>query len=127
MTDPNTAGTTKYWRNAMMANEKYGLKFFEGLKANGCKMESGTTATHNQVAAGEYDVGVCLDYVTANIKEKGSPIEFVYPEDTVSIFSPIGIVKDAKNMENAKLLYDFILSQARRSSSLRICFRFARA
>ena len=111
MTDPNTAGTTKYWRNAMMANEKYGLKFFEGLKANGCKMESGTTATHNQVAAGEYDVGVCLDYVTANIKEKGSPIEFVYPEDTVSIFSPIGIVKDAKNMENAKLLYDFILSQ----------------
>ena len=63
------------------------------------------------VAAGEYDVGVCLDYVTANIKEKGSPIEFVYPEDTVSIFSPIGRVKNAKNMENGKLLYDFILSK----------------
>ncbi len=111
MSDPNTAGTTKYWRNAMMANEKFGKAFFEGLKANDCKMESGTNATHNQIAAGEYDVGVCLDYVTANIKEKGSPIEYVYPEDTVSIYSPIGLVKDAKNLENGKLLYDFILSQ----------------
>jgi len=111
MTDPNTAGTTKYWRNAMMANPKYGVTFFEGLKANGCKMASGTTATHNEIAAGEYDVGVCLDYVTENIKEKGSPIEFVYPEETVSIFSPIGLVKNAKNMENGKLLYDFILSK----------------
>lgn len=111
MTDPNTAGTTKYWRNAMMANPKYGLRFFEGLKANECRMESGTTATHNQVAAGEYDVGVCLDYVTANVSSKGSPIAFVYPVDTVSIFSPIGLVKDAKNEENGKLLYDFILSQ----------------
>ena len=35
----------------------------------------------------------------------------MYPEDTVSITSPIGIVKDCKNIENAKLLYDFILSK----------------
>lgn len=111
MTDPNTAGTTKYWRNAMMANPKYGAAFMKGLKANRCSMESGTTATHNQVAAGGYLVGVCLDYVTANVAGKGSPIAFVYPEDTVSIFSPIGLVKDCKNEENGKLLYDYILSK----------------
>ena len=111
MSDPNTAGTTKYWRNAMMANPKYGVPFMEKLKANKCYFESGTTATHNQVAAGAYKVGVCLDYVTANLVKEGSPITFVYPEDTVSITSPIGIVKGAKNIDNAKLLYDFILSK----------------
>ena len=111
MTDPNTAGTTKYWRNAIMTNPKYGVEFIKGLKANKCSMESGTTATHNQVAAGGYLVGVCLDYVTANVASKGSPIAFVFPEDTVSIFSPIGLVKDCKNVENGKLLYDFILSK----------------
>ena len=47
MTDPNTAGTTKYWRNAIMANPKYGVPFMEKLKANKCYFESGTTATHN--------------------------------------------------------------------------------
>ncbi len=111
MTDPNTAGTTKYWRNAIMANPKYGVPYMEKLKANKCYFESGTTATHNQVAAGAYKVGVCLDYVTANLVNEGSPIAFVYPEDTVSIFSPIGLVKDCKNAENGKLLYDFILSK----------------
>ncbi len=111
MTDPNTAGTTKYWVNAMMANPKYGVPYMEKLKANKCYFESGTTATHNQVAAGAYKVGVCLDYVTENLIDEGSPIEFVYPEDTVSIFSPIGIVKDCRNPENAKKLYDFILSK----------------
>lgn len=54
---------------------------------------------------------MCLDYVTANLVAEGSPIAFLYPEDTVSIASPIGLVKDCNNEENGKLLYDFILSK----------------
>lgn len=111
MTDPGTAGTTKYWRNAIMCSEKYGADFIQKLKDNGCYLESGTTATHNQLAASAYKVGVCLDYVTANLANEGSPIAFVYPEDTVSIFSPIGLVANCANEENGKLLYDFILSK----------------
>lgn len=111
MTDPGSSGTSKYWRNAIMTHPDYGQEFIQQLKDNGAYLESGTTATHNQLAASAYKVGVCLDYVTANLANEGSPITFVFPEDTVSIFSPIGLVKDAKNKENAKILYDFILSK----------------
>ncbi|HHW73257.1 MAG TPA: ABC transporter substrate-binding protein [Firmicutes bacterium] len=111
MTDPGTSGTSKFWLNAIISHPKYGLDYIEKLRANGCYMESGTTATHNQIAAGAYQVGVCLDYVTATLAEQGSPIAFIFPEDTVSIFSPIGLVKNAPNGENAKLLFDFILSR----------------
>ena len=111
MSDPGTAGTTKYWMNAMMCSDKYGADYMQKLKDNGCLLESGTTATHNQLAASAYQVGVCLDYVTANLVAEGSPIAFLYPEDTVSIASPIGLVKDCNNEENGKLLYDFILSK----------------
>lgn len=111
MSDPGTAGTTKYWMNAMMCSDKYGADFMQKLKNNGCLLESGTTATHNQLAASAYKVGVCLDYVTANLVADGSPIAFLYPEETVSIASPIGLVKDCNNEENGKLLYDFILSK----------------
>ena len=111
MSDPGTAGTTKYWMNAMMCSDKYGTDYMQKLKDNGCLLESGTTATHNQLAAQAYQVGVCLDYVTANLVAEGSPIAFLYPEDTVSIASPIGLVKDCNNEENGKLLYDFILSK----------------
>lgn len=111
MSDPGSAGTTKYWMNAMMCSDKYGTDFMQKLKDNGCYLESGTTATHNQLAASAYKVGVCLDYVTANLSSEGSPIAFLYPEDTISIPSPIGLVADCKNEENGKLLYDFILSK----------------
>ena len=111
MSDPGTAGTTKYWMNAMMCSDKYGADYMQKLKDTGCLLESGTTATHNQLAAQAYQVGVCLDYVTANLVAEGSPIAFLYPEDTVSIASPIGLVKDCNNEENGKLLYDFILSK----------------
>lgn len=111
MTDPGTSGTSKFWLNAIAASEKYGIEYLEKLRANGTYVESGTTATHNQLAAGAYRVGVCLDYVTASLAKEGSPIAFVFPEDTVSIFSPIGLVKNSANNENGKLLYDFILSK----------------
>ena len=78
MTDPGTAGTTKYAVGALIASKDYGPAYFEKLKANGTELQSGTTATHNQIAAGAYKVGMCLDYVTNNLKAKGSTIEFVY-------------------------------------------------
>lgn len=111
MSDPGSSGTSKYWRNAIMTNENYGAEYIQKLKDNGCYLESGTTATHNQIAASAYKVGVCLDYVTANLANEGSPIAFVFPEDTVSIFSPLGLVSNCANEENGKLLYDFILSK----------------
>ena len=112
MTDPGTAGTTKYAVGALMASKEYGPAYFEKLKANGTELQSGTTASHNQIAAGAYKVGMCLDYVTNNLKAKGSTIDFVYlDKDIVSIFSPVALVKGAKNEKNGKLLIDFILSK----------------
>jgi iron(III) transport system substrate-binding protein len=49
--------------------------------------------------------------MTANLVELGSPVAFIFPKDTVAIFSPIGLVKNSANNENGKLLYDFILSK----------------
>ncbi|MBR1417746.1 MAG: ABC transporter substrate-binding protein [Synergistaceae bacterium] len=112
MTDPSSAGTTKYFVAALLADANYGEEYFKKLRANGCELESGTTATHNQVAASAYQVGIMLDYVSHNLEAQGSPIAFTYlPKDLVSIFSPIGLVKNSANQENGKLLYDFILSK----------------
>ena len=112
MTDPSQASTTKYWMAAMMQSEKYGPAYFEKLKANGVELESGTTATHNRVADASYQVGICLDYVSANLIAEGSPMAFHYTtEDVITMTSPIAMIKGCANEENAKLLMDFILSK----------------
>ena len=112
MTDPAQASTTKYWMAAMMQSEKYGPAFFEKLRENGVELESGTTATHNRVADASYQVGICLDYVSANLIAEGSPMNFHYTsEDVITMTSPLGIFADSQNVENAQKLYDFILSK----------------
>lgn len=112
MTDPGSAGTTKFTVCALMNNPEYGEQFFIDLKNNGTELESGTTATHNKVAQGAYKVGICLDYVTNNLVNEGSPIAFQYLDnDIVSMYSPIGLVANCANEENGKLLYDYILSK----------------
>ncbi|MCR5499184.1 MAG: extracellular solute-binding protein [Acetatifactor sp.] len=73
MTDPAQASTTKYWMAAMMQSEKYGPEYFQKLRDNGVELESGTTATHNRVADASYQVGICLDYVSANLNAIGDP------------------------------------------------------
>ena len=112
MTDPAQASTTKYWMAAMMQSEKYGPAYFEKLRDNGVELESGTTATHNRVADASYMVGICLDYVSANLIAEGSPMAFHYTtEDVITMTSPVAMIKGCANEENAKLLMDFILSK----------------
>jgi len=112
MTDPAQASTTKYWMAAMMQSPKYGPDYFQRLRDNGVELESGTTATHNRVADASYQVGICLDYVSANLIAEGSPMAFHYTtEDVITMTSPIAMIKGCANEENAKLLMDFILSK----------------
>ena len=64
------------------------------------------------MADASYEVGICLDYVSANLIAEGSPISFQYTaEDVITMTSPIAMIKGCANEENAKLLMDFILSK----------------
>lgn len=73
-----------------MADDRYGTDYFVRLHANGCELESGTNATHRQVAEGNFPVGICLDYVAASFADAGEPLVFLYPKDLISIYSPVG-------------------------------------
>ena len=76
------------------------------------ELESGTTATHNRVADASYMVGICLDYVSANLIAEGSPMAFHYTtDDVITMTSPIAMIKGCANEDNGKLLMDFILSK----------------
>ena len=110
--DPASASTTKYWMAAMMQSSKYGPDFFQKLMDNGLALESGTTATHNRVADGSYKIGICLDYVSANLIAEGSPMKFRFTDsDVITMTSPVALIKNSSNPDNGKLLIDFILSK----------------
>src|SRR5690606_26779134 len=52
-----------------------------------------------------------VDFMALNARAKGSPIEFVFPQEGVpAVTEPVAIMATAKNVEGAKKFVDFILS-----------------
>lgn len=81
-------------------------KFCQNLDG---KLLSGSSAVYKGVADGEYVVGLTFEEGAAKYVADGAPVKVVYMEEGV-ISKPDGvyIIKDAKNMDNAKAFIDFI-------------------
>lgn len=73
------------------------------------KLLSGSSAVYKGVADGEYVVGLTFEEGGAKYVADGAPVKLVYMKEGV-ISNPDGvyIVKNAKNMDNAKKFIDFI-------------------
>lgn len=70
-----------------------------------------SSAIYKGVAAGEYVVGVSYEDPCISLVQDGADVTVVYPaEGTVWLPSGSMIVKDAKNMANAKAFIDFLIS-----------------
>lgn len=66
----------------------------------------------NQVAAGEYVVGISLPGRAAALKTKGAPIEAVIPEDGIGWeMQGAAIMKSTKNQADAKTFVDWAVSE----------------
>lgn len=87
----------------------YVTKLCENLDG---KLLSGSSAVYKGVADGEYVVGLTFEEGAAKYVADGAPVKVVYMEEGV-ISKPDGIyiIKDAKNMDNAKAFIDFITSK----------------
>lgn len=88
-------------------------KYVEDLFANiDGKICEGSSAVYKGVADGEYVVGLSYEDPCAQLVKDGAPVKIVYPKEG-SVYLPAGaaIIKGSKNLDNAKLFMDFILSE----------------
>ena len=112
MTDPTSSGTTLFTVAGLVQNPKYGWDFLQQLKEHGMLLESGSSAVVNKVGSGEYLVSVGVDYIARSAKAQGATLDFVYPQEDIPIIeSPIAIIRNTSNLEAAKTLYDYIISE----------------
>lgn len=87
---------------------QYVHDLFENIDGKICESSS---AVYKQVADGEFVVGLSYEDPCAQLVKDGAPVKLVYMEEgTVFLPASATIVKGAKNMDNAKLFMDFILS-----------------
>ncbi len=63
------------------------------------------------VISGQYGIGVVIDFFGLSAIASGQPVDFVYPSLTSVVPASVAIVKGAPNMENAKTLVNYLLSE----------------
>lgn len=117
----NPAASSSAWNqlSTMLSSmggydSKEAWDFLERLAENlGGVMSGSSSACYKTVLQGEYVVGItyeapCVTYIEEG---QGDKVEIVYPsEGTNFIQFASAIIKDAKNMENAKLFIEWLMS-----------------
>jgi iron(III) transport system substrate-binding protein len=90
-----------------------GWNYYEKLADNGAVATKGNGGVLEAVASGQKAYGMIVDFMAFNGKAKGSPVDFVYPTEGVSMVTePVAILKTAKNTEAAKAFVNWLLSDA---------------
>lgn len=76
------------------------------------KITSSSSNVYKSVADGEMAVGLTYEDPAVKLLNDGANIEIIYPaEGTVFLPASVAVIKDAQNMENAKLFVDFVISE----------------
>ena len=83
-------------------------KFIEQLEG---KLLSGSPEVYRGVANGQYSIGLTFEEAAAKYVRDGAPVSIVYPkEGTIIKADGVAIIKNAKNLVNAKAFVDFVTS-----------------
>lgn len=75
------------------------------------KLLSGSPEVYRGVANGQFSIGLTFEEAAAKYVRDGAPVSIVYPkEGTIVKADGVAIIKNAKNLVNAKAFVDFVTS-----------------
>ena len=109
---PLYSGAAAIHMAALSDDKLLGMGYYAALAGNGAIAARGNGAVQTAVAGGQKMYGVIVEFMALNAKEKGSPVDFVFPKEGVSaVTEPVAILKTTKNPDAAKTFVSFILSK----------------
>ena len=111
MPSPLFSGAAAIHMGSVVATPGLGWSYFEALQRNGAQAARGNPAVLEAVAGGQKLYGVIVDFMAIRARERGSPIEFVFPKEGVTfVTEPVAILRTARNQDAARAFVDFLLS-----------------
>jgi iron(III) transport system substrate-binding protein len=114
MPNPASSGTGFFDVSAwlQMYGEAEGWKYMDGLHDNIAQYTHSGSKPCRQSGAGEFVVGISFDYRGNDVKQKGAPVELVFPKEGLGWdIEAAGIVKATKKMAAAQKLMDWVATK----------------
>lgn len=114
MPNPASSGTGYFdvsaWLQTM--GEAGGWKYMDALHENIAQYTHSGSKPCRQSGAGEFVVGISFDFRGNDVKQKGAPVDLVFPSEGLGWdIEASGIVKTTKKMDAAKKLMDWTVTQ----------------
>jgi iron(III) transport system substrate-binding protein len=114
MPNPASSGTgfldVSGWLQSM--GEAAGWKYMDQLDANVAQYTHSGSKPCRQAGAGEFVVGISFDFRGNDVKQKGAPVELVFPKEGLGWdIEASAIVKNTKKMDAAKKLMDWVATR----------------
>ena len=119
MSNPSTSGTAYLLlaSHAARLGEDKMWEYYDALDKNLSQVTKSGGAPGRMAASGETPIGVALAYEVEVAKKQGAPIDVIWPSDGVPwTFEGNGLVKGAKNPQNAKRFLDWAVSKSAMAS-----------
>jgi iron(III) transport system substrate-binding protein len=113
MPHPASSGTGFFDVSAwlQMWGEKDGWAYMDGLHENIAQYMHSGSRPCAAAAAGEYVIGISFEYRANREKARGAPIDLVFPKEGLGWdLEAIALVKGTKNMDAAKKLIDWSIT-----------------
>jgi iron(III) transport system substrate-binding protein len=112
MASPLYSGAAAIKLSAVVARPDLGWRFIEALRANEASAVRGNGAVLRAVATGEKAYGIIVDFMAYNARQQGSPVEFVFPREGVTVVTePVAMLRTAANKPAARAFIDYLLSE----------------
>jgi iron(III) transport system substrate-binding protein len=114
MPNPASSGTGFFdvsaWLQTM--GEAGGWKYMDALHENIAQYTHSGSKPCRQSGAGEFVVGISFDFRGNDVKQKGAPVELVFPKEGLGWdLEAAGIVRTTKKMDAAKKLMDWVATK----------------
>ena len=119
MSNPSTSGTAYLLLASHVSRlgEDKAFQYYDALDKNLSQVTKSGGAPGRMAASGETPIGIALAYEVEVAKKQGAGIDIVWPSDGVAwTFEANGLVKGAKNPENARRFLDWAVSKSAMSS-----------
>ncbi len=114
MPNPASSGTGFFDVTAwlQMYGEQGGWKYMDGLHENIAQYTHSGSKPCRQAGAGEFVVGISFDFRGNDVKQKGAPVDLVFPKEGLGWdIEAAGIMKNTKKMDAAKRLMDWVATK----------------
>ncbi|MFC7704535.1 ABC transporter substrate-binding protein [Plastorhodobacter daqingensis] len=119
MPSPLYSGAAVIHVGTMVQQPEFGWDYYETLAENGAVAGQGNGTVIEAVARGEKAYGIIIEYMAMNARAKGSPVDFVFPQEGVSVITqPVAILRDSDAVDAARVFIDWQLGRAAQEQSV---------